>query len=48
VANLAGPGGQMRCHFTLFQPSSGMSGGGTGRCQLADGTIIHADFPAST
>ena len=48
LANLAGPGGNhMRCRFTLVQPSSGLSGGGTGRCQLPDGTIIHADFPSS-
>jgi hypothetical protein len=47
LANLQGPGGHMRCRFTLMQPSSGMAGGGTGRCQLPDGTIIQADFPPS-
>jgi hypothetical protein len=44
VANLQGPGGYMRCRFTLMRPSSGMAGGGTGRCQLPDGAIIDADF----
>jgi hypothetical protein len=47
LANLEGPRGRMRCRFTLMQPSSGMAGGGEGRCQLPDGTIIHADFPPS-
>lgn len=46
VANLAGPDGHMRCEFKLFRPSTGMSGGGFGRCQLPDRTIIRADFPA--
>jgi hypothetical protein len=45
VANLDGPGGHMRCHFTLIRPSSGMAGGGEGQCQLPGGTVIHADFP---
>ena len=45
LANLAGPRGQMRCNFRLIRPSSGMAGGGAGRCQLPDGAIIHADFP---
>lgn len=45
LANLAGPGGYMRCHFTLMRPSSGMAGGGVGHCQLPSGTIIHAQFP---
>jgi hypothetical protein len=45
LANLLGPGGRMRCEFTLMRPSVGMAGGGTGRCQLPDGTIIDADFP---
>lgn len=44
LANLAGPGGYMRCHFTLMSPSSGMAGGGVGQCQLPSGTIIHAQF----
>lgn len=47
LANLEGPGGRMRCNFTLLRPSAGMAGGGQGRCQLPDGTIIDADFPPS-
>jgi hypothetical protein len=45
LANLQGPGGFMRCHFTLMSPSSGMAGGGIGQCQLPTGTIINAQFP---
>jgi hypothetical protein len=45
LANLQGPGGFMRCHFTLMSPRSGMAGGGVGQCQLPSGTIIHAQFP---
>jgi len=45
LANLQGPSGFMRCHFTLMRPSSGMAGGGVGQCQLPAGTIIHAQFP---
>jgi hypothetical protein len=45
LANLQGPNGFMRCHFTLMSPSSGMAGGGIGQCQLPSGTIIHAQFP---
>ncbi|HJT40653.1 MAG TPA: hypothetical protein VJ762_10030 [Sphingobium sp.] len=44
LANLAGPGGQMRCRFTLIHPASGMSGGGEGTCQLPGGTHIQASF----
>ena len=44
LANLAGPGGYMRCDFRLMSPSSGMAGGGVGQCQLPSGTIIHAQF----
>jgi hypothetical protein len=47
LANLQGPGGFMRCNFALMRPSSGMSGGGAGQCQLPSGTIIHAQFPPS-
>ncbi|HEX4710307.1 hypothetical protein [Phenylobacterium sp.] len=45
AANLQGPGGYMRCQFQLARPSSGMAGGGAGRCQLPDGTTINATFP---
>jgi hypothetical protein len=45
LANLQGPSGFMRCDFRLMSPSSGMAGGGVGRCQLPVGTIIQAQFP---
>ena len=45
LANLQGPGGFMRCNFTLETPRSGMAGGGLGQCQLPTGTIIRAQFP---
>jgi hypothetical protein len=45
LANLAGPSGHMRCHFTLARPYSGMAGGGLGQCQLPTGVIIDAQFP---
>ena len=45
LANLQGPGGFMRCHFTLMSPSYGMAGGGLGQCQLPTGLIINAQFP---
>ena len=45
LANLQGPGGFMRCHFSLMLPSYGMAGGGLGQCQLPTGTIINAEFP---
>ena len=45
LANLQGPGGYMRCRFTLRSPLDGMAGGGLGRCQLPTGTIINAQFP---
>ena len=47
LANREGPGGRMRCRFTLMRPAAGMAGGGQGRCQLPSGTIIDADFPPS-
>ncbi len=47
VATLAAPGGQrMRCRFHLVQPARGMSGGGEGQCQLSDGGVVRAVFPA--
>jgi hypothetical protein len=46
VANLQGPSaGRMRCRFNLNDPSSGMSGGGQGKCQIAGGAEIDAVFP---
>jgi hypothetical protein len=45
LANLQGPAGFMRCRFSLMRPSSGMSGGGAGQCQLPSGVIIQAQFP---
>ena len=45
LANLQGATGHMRCRFTLREPDEGMSGGGLGHCQLADGSIIDAQFP---
>lgn len=45
LANLQGPAGFMRCHFTLARPSSGLAAGGVGQCQLPNGAIINAQFP---
>jgi hypothetical protein len=46
VANLSAAGGvHMRCNFQLADPTSGMSGGGTGQCQMPDGKTIDATFP---
>jgi hypothetical protein len=45
LANLQGPTGYMRCHFSLLRPSYGISGGGVGQCQLPSGLIINAQFP---
>ncbi len=47
LANLEGPGGFMRCHFILANPTSGMTGGGSGECQVPSGTVINAQFPRS-
>jgi hypothetical protein len=45
VALLTGDRGtMMRCHFRLDEPDRGMSGGGTGDCQLSDGQRITARF----
>ncbi len=49
VANLTGPNGEhMRCRFQLVHPSNGMSGGGSGECQVPGGKTIDADFPGAT
>ncbi|NUT01420.1 MAG: hypothetical protein HOP96_10625 [Sphingomonas sp.] len=45
LANLQGPGGFMRCNFSLMRPRAGIAGGGIGQCQLPTGAIIHAQFP---
>jgi len=46
LANLASASGEhMRCNFRLVRPSSGMSGGGEGRCQSPDGSTVEASFP---
>ncbi|HET6535601.1 MAG TPA: hypothetical protein VFG41_05405 [Sphingomicrobium sp.] len=45
LANLQGPGGFMRCRFSLARPTIGLDGGGAGQCQLPDGSIIYAQFP---
>jgi hypothetical protein len=45
LANLQGSEGFMRCNFTLATPSSGMAGGGLGKCQLPNGNIIDTQFP---
>ena len=48
LANLSNAGGDhMRCNFQLIHPSSGMQGGGEGKCQLKDGRTIDATFPSA-
>jgi hypothetical protein len=48
VANLATSNAtHMRCKFQLVHPSEGMSGGGSGQCQLPDGKTIDASFPTA-
>jgi hypothetical protein len=48
VANLASPDGSyLRCRFDLIRPSSGMAGGGAGRCQGPSGKSFDATFPAA-
>lgn len=43
VATLrTGNGQSMRCRFDLAKPSTGMSGGGQGECQISDGRRIDA------
>lgn len=45
LANLIKPNGErMRCRFTLTDPSTGMAGGGIGRCQFSNGKLINAGF----
>jgi len=48
LANLSDANGEhMRCRFRLADPPSGMSGGGSGECQVAGGETIDATFPPS-
>jgi hypothetical protein len=48
LANLTNASGDhMRCNFRLVRPSSGMAGGGEGKCQLSGGRAIDATFPAA-
>jgi hypothetical protein len=48
VANLGTvSGAHMRCKFQLADPTEGMSGGGTGQCQMPDGKTIDATFPSA-
>ena len=43
LANLGAAGGErMRCRFSLVRPSSGLGGGGEGRCQFTDGIRVAA------
>ena len=45
LANLSDAKGEhMRCRFRLADPSSGMSGGGSGECHVAGGEKIDAIF----
>jgi len=47
LANLSTTrGDRMRCRFELESPSLGMNGGGAGKCQLAGGKTMDADFSA--
>jgi hypothetical protein len=48
VANLRSPEGErMRCIFDLIRPRDGMSSGGSGECEMPDGSTIVATFPTS-
>ncbi|WP_213958709.1 hypothetical protein [Variovorax sp. dw_954] len=45
IANLKSPAGRaMRCRLQLQQPDAGMSGGGSGECQVAGGVPFQATF----
>ena len=45
IANLKSDTGKlMRCRFTMAQPVEGMSGGGSGECQIVGGATIQATF----
>jgi hypothetical protein len=46
LASLSGMNGErLRCLFRMVRPSSGMSGGGEGECQLINGITLGATFP---
>lgn len=48
LANLVSSTGEhMRCNFRLVRPSTGMAGGGEGRCQGPDQKTIDATFPSA-
>ncbi|HEY2256048.1 MAG TPA: hypothetical protein VGI11_10455 [Variovorax sp.] len=46
IANLKSLSGtsQIRCRLHMLHPSQGMSGGGTGECQLSGGATFQANF----
>jgi len=45
VANLTGDrGGSMVCRFKLNEPGVGPDGGGTGRCDVSEGSVIEVKF----
>jgi hypothetical protein len=49
VATLDAPGGaRARCKFRLVDPADGVAGGGTGRCQVADGETVDATFAGAS
>ena len=45
VINLTGDrGGSMVCRFKLNEPGVGPDGGGTGRCDVSEGSVIEVKF----
>ena len=45
VTNLTGDrGGSMVCRFRLNEPGVGPDGGGTGRCEVSEGSVIEVKF----
>lgn len=45
VANLIGDrGGSMVCRFKLKEPGVGPDGGGTGTCEVSEGSLIEVKF----
>jgi hypothetical protein len=46
LASLGATNGEhMRCRFKMSRPSSGLIGGGKGKCQLSDGRTVGASIP---